>query len=168
LAIWTRLDILLACVVLAQYQSNTGHEHFEALKHLIGYLRRNPDDIPLTYCQQHFDASVSLLDIQMNFADPMNSEVLSSTSYHGVDSGFISRTNDLFVASTLIFETKEVRQVLPVAKRGKEIPLLPDESTVDQDIADFPESFDVVRIDQLPKSSGLPRRSTPYYLQNAL
>jgi hypothetical protein len=49
LAIWTCLDILLACVCLAQFQTNTGHEHFEALKHLVGYLRRNPD-IPLTYC----------------------------------------------------------------------------------------------------------------------
>jgi hypothetical protein len=83
----------------------------------------------------------------------------------------ISRTNDLFARglATLIFETKEVQQVLPGAKRVKEIPLLPDESTVDQDIADFPKSFDVVRIDQLPQSSGLPRRSAPYYyLQNAL
>jgi hypothetical protein len=81
LAIWARLDILLACVVLAQSQTNTDHEHFEALKHLIGYLSRNPD-IPLTYCRQRFDASVSSLDIQIDFSDPINSEVLSSNSYH--------------------------------------------------------------------------------------
>jgi hypothetical protein len=66
LAICTHLDILLACVCLAQFQTNTGHEHLEALKHLIGYLRRNPD-IPLTYCRQRFDVSVSSLDIQINF-----------------------------------------------------------------------------------------------------
>jgi hypothetical protein len=141
LAIWTRLDILLACVVLAQFQTNTGLEHFEALKHLIGYFRRNPD-IPLTYCQQRFDASVSSLDIKINVADPLNSEVFSSTSYHVDSVDLISRTNNLLVASTLIFETDEVHQVLPGAKRPEEIPLLPDESTIDRDIAEFPESID--------------------------
>jgi hypothetical protein len=39
IAIWTRLDILHACVVLAQFQMSTGLEHFEALKHLVDYLR---------------------------------------------------------------------------------------------------------------------------------
>jgi hypothetical protein len=38
IAIRTRLDILLACVVLAQIQTSTGIEHVEALKHLVGYL----------------------------------------------------------------------------------------------------------------------------------
>jgi hypothetical protein len=41
LAIWTRLDIILAYVCLAKFQTNTGHEHFEALKHLIGYCWKN-------------------------------------------------------------------------------------------------------------------------------
>jgi hypothetical protein len=75
--IWTRLDILLTCVVLAQFQTSTGVEHYEALKHLVGYLRRNPDD-PLTYCRQRFDASVSMLDIQINEMDPLTSEIFSS------------------------------------------------------------------------------------------
>jgi hypothetical protein len=51
--------------------------------------------------------------------------------------------------------------VLPGAKRPEEIPLLPDESTVDRDIAEFPESVDDP-IDQLPQSSGLPPRSAPF------
>jgi hypothetical protein len=129
------------CVCLAQFQTNTGHEHFEALKYLIGYLRRNPD-IPLTYCRQHFDASVSALDLHINFSNPLNSEILSSNSYHVGSVDLISRTNDLQVASTSIFETKEVRQVLPGIKRTAENPILPDESIVDQDIAEFPESVD--------------------------
>jgi hypothetical protein len=70
LAIWTRLDIVLACVVLAQFQTNTGIKYYEALKHLIGYLRRNPD-VPLTYCRQRFDASVSHLNIEINEIDPL-------------------------------------------------------------------------------------------------
>jgi hypothetical protein len=46
LAIWTRPGILLlACVEVAQFQTSTGVEHYEALKHLIGYLRRNPPDV---------------------------------------------------------------------------------------------------------------------------
>jgi hypothetical protein len=55
------------------------------------------------------------------------------------------------VASASIFETKEVRQVLPGAKRADENPILPDESIVDRDIAEFPESVDDP-IDQLPQS----------------
>jgi hypothetical protein len=46
--LWTRLDILTACLVLAQYQSNPGSLHFRALKHVVGYLRLHPD-IPLTF-----------------------------------------------------------------------------------------------------------------------
>jgi hypothetical protein len=114
----------------------------------------------LTYCRQRFDPSVSSLDIVINAADPLNGEVFSSTSYHVGSVDLISRTNNLLVASTLIFETEEVHQVLPGAKHTEEIPLLPDESTVDRDIADFPESVDNP-IDQLPQSSGLPR-SAPF------
>jgi hypothetical protein len=50
LTIWTRVDILLACVILAQFQTSTGIEHFKASKYFIGYLRRNLD-VPLTYCR---------------------------------------------------------------------------------------------------------------------
>jgi hypothetical protein len=119
LAIWTRLDILLGCVCLAQFQTNTGHAHFEALKHLIGYLRRNPN-IPLTYCRQRFDASVSALDLRINCSDPQNCEILSSNSYHVGSVDLIAQANNLQVASASIFETKEVRQVLPGLKRADE------------------------------------------------
>jgi hypothetical protein len=37
-ALWTRLDILTACLTLAQYQAAPGELHFRALKHLVGYL----------------------------------------------------------------------------------------------------------------------------------
>jgi hypothetical protein len=47
-ALWTQLDILTACLVLAQYQASPGSLHFCALKHLVGYLRLHPD-IPLTF-----------------------------------------------------------------------------------------------------------------------
>jgi hypothetical protein len=91
ITIWTRLDILLACVVLTQFQTSTGIEHFEALKYLVGYLRRNPD-IPLTYCRKRFDASVSCLDIEINESDSLQSEIFSSNSYHFGSVDLISRT----------------------------------------------------------------------------
>jgi hypothetical protein len=114
----------------------------------------------LIYCRQRFDASVSALDLRVNFSDPTNSEILSSNSYHVGSVDLIARTSDLQVASASIFETTEVCQVLPGVKRTAENPILPDESVVDQDIADFPESVDDP-IDQLPQSSGLPR-SAPF------
>jgi hypothetical protein len=159
IAIWTRLDILLACVVLAQFQTSTGIEHFEALKHLVGYLRCNPD-IPLTYCRKQFDSSVSFLDIEINEIYPLQSKIFSSNSYHVRSVDLISRTGELTIASALLFETEEARQVLPGAIRQDTLPFLPDESTVDQDITDFPESVNNP-IDQLPRPSGLPR-SAPF------
>jgi hypothetical protein len=135
------LDVLLACVVLAQFQTSTGIEHFEALKHLVGYLRRNPD-IPLNYCRTRFDASVSFLDIVINKTDPLRSKIFSSTSYHVGSVDLISRTQELTIASALLFETEEARQGLPGAIRQDELPFLPDKSVVDNDIAEFPESVD--------------------------
>jgi hypothetical protein len=155
LAIWTRLDILLACAVLAQFQTNTGIEHYEALKHhFIGYLRRNPD-IPLTYCRRRFDASVSHLNIEINEIDPLQSDIFSSTSYHVGSVDLNTRTQDLVIASALLFETAEARQVLPGAIHTDHIPHLPDEATVDADIAQFPKSVDDP-IAHLPQTSGLP------------
>jgi hypothetical protein len=159
IAIWTRLDILLACVTLAQFQTSTGIEHFEALKHLVGYLQHNLD-IPLAYSRKRFDASVSSLDIEINSFDPERSEIFSSSSYHVGSVDLISRTQEIAIASALLFETDEVRQVLPGAIRQDTLPFLPDESTVNQDIADFPESVDDP-INQLPRPSGLPR-SVPF------
>jgi hypothetical protein len=79
---------------------------------LIGYLRRNPD-VPLTCCRRRFDASVSLLNIKINETDPLKSEIFSLTSYHAGSVDLITRTHDLLVASALLFETAEARQVLP-------------------------------------------------------
>jgi hypothetical protein len=72
----------------------------------------------------------------------------------------VSQTQELTIASALLFETDEARQELPGAIRPDSLPFLPEESTVDQDIADFPESVDDP-IDQLPRPSGLPR-SAPF------
>jgi hypothetical protein len=160
LAIWTRLDILLICVVLVQFQTSTGIEHFEALKHLIGYLRRNPNVPVLTYCRQRFNASVSLLHIEISEADPMASEIFSSISYHAGSVDLTFRTQELNVTSTLIFETEEARQVLPGAVREDILHTLPDESVINADKAAFPESVDD-SINQLPPTSGLPT-SAPF------
>jgi hypothetical protein len=143
LAIWTRLDILLTCILLAQFQTSTGVEHFEALKHLVGYLRRNPD-VPLTYCRQRFDASVPSLRIKVNETDALGSEIFSSASYHVGSVDLITRTQDLIVASTLLSETKEAWQVLTGAIRDDDsvCPTLQKESEIDADILAFPESVD--------------------------
>jgi hypothetical protein len=47
-ALWTQLDIQTACLTLAQYQAVPGELHFQALKHLVGYLCIHPN-IPLTF-----------------------------------------------------------------------------------------------------------------------
>jgi hypothetical protein len=59
------------------------------------------------------------------------------------------------VASALLFETVEARQVFPGAIRPDDVPHLPDEATVDADIAQFPESVDDP-IGHLPPPPGLP------------
>lgn len=43
LAIWTRLDISYAINTLSQFSSNPGPAHWEALKHLIRYVRKTRD-----------------------------------------------------------------------------------------------------------------------------
>jgi hypothetical protein len=114
----------------------------------------------LPFYRKQFDASVSFLDIEVNEIDPRRSKIFSSSSYHVGSVDLISRTRELAIASALLFETEEAQQVLPGANRPDTLPFLPDESTVDQDIADFPESVDDP-IDQLPRPSGLPR-SAPF------
>jgi hypothetical protein len=117
--------------------------------------------VPLTtYCRQSFDASISLLEIEIKETDPPKSDIFSSTSYHVGSVDLINRTQDLVVASALLFETKEAHQVLPGATHNDHIPTLPDETFVDANITAFPESVDDP-IDQLPQTSGLPR-SAPF------
>jgi hypothetical protein len=61
------------------------------------------------------------------------------------------------IASALLFErTAEAHQVLPGAIHTGHIAHIPDEVTVDADIAQFPESVDDP-IAHLPQPSGLPR-----------
>jgi hypothetical protein len=59
------------------------------------------------------------------------------------------------LASALLFETAEARQILPGAIRNDILPTHPDETVVDANIADFPESVDDP-INELPPTSGLP------------
>ena len=66
-ALWTRLDILTACLILAQYQANPGNLHFRALRHLVGYLRLHPD-LPLTF--QRSEVSKDIASINFSLLDP--------------------------------------------------------------------------------------------------
>jgi hypothetical protein len=43
LALWTRLDIFTTCVVLAQYQNDPSHIHFDAVKQMVGHLQLHPN-----------------------------------------------------------------------------------------------------------------------------
>jgi hypothetical protein len=107
-----------------------------------------------------------MLDVQINKTDPLTSEIFSSLSYHVGSVDLITRTQDLVVASALLFETNEARQVLPGAIRDDvlhtlpEEPTLPDETIVDAEITNFPESGDDP-INQFPSSLSLPR-SAPF------
>jgi hypothetical protein len=77
-ALWTRLDILTACLTLVQYQAAPGKLHFRALKHLVGYLRLHPD-IPLT-----FNRATNVKDISA-----INFELLEPDLEAQVSSAFI-------------------------------------------------------------------------------
>jgi hypothetical protein len=66
-ALWTRLDILRACHVLAQYQASPGILHFCALKHRMGYLRLHPD-ILLTFNCSTIPKDIS--SINFSILDP--------------------------------------------------------------------------------------------------
>jgi hypothetical protein len=63
-ALWTRLDILTACLVLAQYQAAPGLLHFRALKHLAGYLRLHPD-LPMTFNRSSIEKEVSAINFEL-------------------------------------------------------------------------------------------------------
>jgi hypothetical protein len=63
-ALWTRLDILTACLVLTQYQSAPGSLHFCALKHLVGYLRLHPD-LPLVFKRSEIPHDISSINFSI-------------------------------------------------------------------------------------------------------
>ena len=64
IALWTRLDILTACLILAQYQAAPGALHFKALKHLCGYLRLHPD-LPLTFNRSTTAKEVASINFEL-------------------------------------------------------------------------------------------------------
>jgi hypothetical protein len=68
-ALWTQLDILTACLTLAQYQAAPGELHFRVLKHLVGYLRLHPD-IPLTFNQASVSKTVQAMNFELLEPDP--------------------------------------------------------------------------------------------------
>jgi hypothetical protein len=63
-ALWNRLDILTACLVLAQYQAAPGLLHFRALKHLVGYLGLHPD-LPMTFNRATTAKDVSAINFEL-------------------------------------------------------------------------------------------------------
>jgi hypothetical protein len=70
-ALWTRLNILTACLVLAQYQLAPGSLHFCALKHLVGYLWLHPN-LPLVF--RHSDVPQDVSAINFSILDSPTSE----------------------------------------------------------------------------------------------
>ena len=47
----TRLDICYSVGIVSQYQSNPGPKHWEAIKHILKYLRRTRDYILVYQCE---------------------------------------------------------------------------------------------------------------------
>jgi hypothetical protein len=81
LALWTRLDIITTCVVLAQYQNKPSHIHFAVVKQMVGYLRLHPD-IPLTFDHSRFLNTVGSFDIEVDHLDPLQIQFLGPEVYH--------------------------------------------------------------------------------------
>jgi hypothetical protein len=78
-ALWTRLDILTACLVPAQYQAAPGLLHFCVLKHLAGYLRRHPD-LPMTFKLSTVAKDVAAINFVL--IDPDLAAHVSSATYN--------------------------------------------------------------------------------------
>ena len=85
IGIWTRLDILPACVFLAQYQTKPSAIHFSALLRLIGFLRLKPD-VAVTFRRNvpppGIPRNVGSIRIEIVQGDPTVTEALGSDSYH--------------------------------------------------------------------------------------
>jgi hypothetical protein len=81
LALWTRLDIFTICVVLAQYQNDSSHIHFAAVKQMVGYLHLHPD-LPLTFDRSRFNTTVGSFDIEIDQFDPLTIHFPGPESYH--------------------------------------------------------------------------------------
>jgi hypothetical protein len=82
LALWTRLDILPACVVLVQYQNHPVLIHFAAVKQIVGYLRLHPN-LPLAFDQTCFANHLGgSLEFEIDPIDPLSVNFHGPESYH--------------------------------------------------------------------------------------
>ena len=112
LALWTRLDLLTSCVVLAQYQTHTAHVHFAALKHLIGYLRLNPD-IPLAFDKTRFHDHISAIDLEVSYTPPTDTLYYSPDGFHIASVDLLPSHHDFSVASLSITDNETIVRVPP-------------------------------------------------------
>jgi hypothetical protein len=112
LALWSRLDLLPSCVVLAQYQTHTAHLHFAALKHLIGYLRLNPD-IPLAFDKVRFHDHILAIELEVSYTPPTDTLYFSPDGFHIAIVGLLPSHNDFSVASLSINDNETIVRVPP-------------------------------------------------------
>ena len=112
LALWTRLDILPSCVVLAQYQTHTAHLHFAALKHLVGYLRLNPD-IPLAFDQTRFHNHISAIELTVSYTPPTDTLYYSPDGFHITSVDLLPSHHDFSVASLSVNDNETIVRVRP-------------------------------------------------------
>ena len=104
-ALWTRLDILTACLTLAQYQAQPGDLHFKALKHIVGYLRLHPD-LPLTF--QRSTVSKDLASINFELLEPDLVSQVNSLNIEIIPSNFNVPVNSdptAFTSCDNLFQT---------------------------------------------------------------
>jgi hypothetical protein len=113
LALWTLLDLLPSCIVLAQYQTHTAHLHFAVLKHLIGYLRLNPN-IPLAFDKTCFHDHISAIELEVSYTPP------TDTLYYSPDDFYIasvdllpSSQHDFYAASLNVNDNETIVRVPP-------------------------------------------------------
>jgi hypothetical protein len=82
LALWNRLDIFTASVVLPQYQKEPPHIHIAAVKQMVGYLGLHPA-LLLVFDQSHFmNMTVGCFDIEIDQVDPLKIHFPGPKSYH--------------------------------------------------------------------------------------
>jgi hypothetical protein len=95
IALWMQLDLLPACcVILAQYQTHRVHLHFATLKHLVGYLRLNPD-VPLAFDRTCFqDQEISVINLEISNAPPIDTLCYSPDGYHIASVDLLLHTHD--------------------------------------------------------------------------
>jgi hypothetical protein len=81
LALWTQLDILPACVDLAQYQNYPVLIHFSAVRQIVGYLHLHPN-LPLAFDCMWFANHLGSLEFEIDPIDPLSVNFHRPKSYH--------------------------------------------------------------------------------------